>query len=113
MIALGIMGHENEFGGEASGIVKRIGSNVKHLSVGDRVCVVQPGLFQTRTVVPASNCIRLPEKLALEDGATMCIAYGTAYYSLIDIGRLKNGDVSIVSAFSTSLPSLHVPKHHH
>ncbi|KAB8261609.1 hypothetical protein BDV32DRAFT_137194 [Aspergillus pseudonomiae] len=98
MIALGIMGHENEFGGEASGIVKRIGSNVKHLSVGDRVCVVQPGLFQTRTVVPASNCIRLPEKLALEDGATMCIAYGTAYYSLIDIGRLKNGDSVLIHA---------------
>ncbi|GAB1210492.1 hypothetical protein APSETT445_009286 [Aspergillus pseudonomiae] len=98
MIALGIMAHENEFGGEASGIVKRIGSNVKHLSVGDRVCVVQPGLFQTRTVVPASNCIRLPEKLALEDGATMCIAYGTAYYSLIDIGRLKNGDSVLIHA---------------
>ncbi|KAE8310676.1 hypothetical protein BDV41DRAFT_590299 [Aspergillus transmontanensis] len=98
MIALGIMAHEDEFGSEASGTVKRVGSNVNHLSAGDRVCLAQPGLFRTRKVVPASSCVRIPETLSLEDAATMGIAYGTAYYSLVDIGRLEEGQSVLIHA---------------
>ncbi|KAB8239114.1 uncharacterized protein BDW43DRAFT_319357 [Aspergillus alliaceus] len=98
MIALGIMAHEDEFGCEASGIVKRVGSKVSHLSAGDRVCLAQPGLFRTRTVAPASSCVRISKTLSLEDAATMGVAYGTAYYSLVDIGGIQKGQSVLIHA---------------
>ncbi|KAE8381588.1 hypothetical protein BDV26DRAFT_301221 [Aspergillus bertholletiae] len=98
MIALGFMADEGEFGCEASGIIRRVGSNVNHLAAGDRVCLAQSGLFRTRKVVPESNCVRIPETLTLEDAATMGVVYGTAYYSLIELGGLQKGQSALIHA---------------
>lgn len=93
MIALGVMAHKDEFGMEASGVVRRCGRNVKDLQPGDRLMVCKPGLFRTRTVVSRDRCNRSPDSLSFEDAASMPVVYSTAYYCLIEIGRLEKGQV--------------------
>ena len=93
MIALGVMSHEDELGMEASGVVRRCGHNVKDLHPGDKLMVCKPGLFRTRAVVPRERCSKSPSFLSLEDAASMPVVYSTAYYCLIEMGRLEKGQV--------------------
>jgi NADPH:quinone reductase-like Zn-dependent oxidoreductase len=93
MVALGIMGKIDELGVEATGIVRRSGSNVGHFKPGDRVIILELGLFCTRRVFPASRCTRMPSTLSFEDAASMPVVFGTAIHCLMDVGRLEKGQV--------------------
>lgn len=79
---------------EAAGIIRRIGSQVKDLSVGDRVMVLGTGCFSTSFITASSLCAKMPNELSFEDGATMPCVYGTVIYSLVDVARLEKGQVS-------------------
>ncbi|RAK94202.1 ketoacyl-synt-domain-containing protein [Aspergillus costaricaensis CBS 115574] len=98
MIQLGIMASKDEFGVEASGIVRQCGSGVEQVKPGDKVMLLQPGLFCSRVCVPVSSCVRLPAWRSLEDTASMAVAYGTALYCLTDIARLEKGQSVLVHA---------------
>lgn len=93
MITQGIMANKEELGLEASGIVRRCGPGVKQYKPGDRVLVMQPGMFRTRVVLPINRCAHLPPKLSLEDAASMAVVYATVLYCLLDIGRIEEGQV--------------------
>ncbi|OJJ07905.1 hypothetical protein ASPVEDRAFT_89138 [Aspergillus versicolor CBS 583.65] len=98
MVALGIMGKEDELGAEATGIVRRAGSNVGHFKLGDRVIILELGLFCTRRVLPASRCAPMPSSLSLEDAASMPVVFGTAIHCLMDVGRLEKGQSVLIHA---------------
>ncbi|KAI2926550.1 hypothetical protein CBS147321_7160 [Aspergillus niger] len=98
MIQLGFMASKDEFGVEASGIVRQCGSNVKQVKPGDKVMLLRPGLFCSRLCVPVSTCVRLPAWCSLEDAASMAVAYGTALYCLTDIARLEKGQSVLIHA---------------
>lgn len=93
MIQLGFMASKDEFGVEASGIVRQCGSDVEQVKPGDKVMLLQPGLFCSRVCVPVSSCVRLQACHSLEDAASLAVAYGTALYCLTDIARLEKGQV--------------------
>ncbi|GLA83996.1 putative PKS/NRPS-like protein biosynthetic cluster [Aspergillus tubingensis] len=92
------MASKDEFGVEASGIVRQCGSDVEQVKPGDKVMLLQPGLFCSRVCVPVSSCVRLPAWRSLEDAASMAVAYGTALYCLTDIARLEKGQSVLVHA---------------
>lgn len=99
MIAMGFLGDTSELGFEGSGIVRRVGSSVEHIRVGDKVVVIYPGLLGTKKVVPAVSCQPVPEKMSLEDAAAISCIYATAIYCLITMGNLrKDQSVLIHSA---------------
>lgn len=93
MISMGVFGHIEGLGAECSGIVREVGQNVNHIQPGDRVAVAYSGVFQTRVVIPAFSCIKIPDNLSLEDAVTMTIAFLTVLYSLLYIGRLEKCEV--------------------
>lgn len=92
-------------GQEASGVVRRVGSNVKILAVGDRVYALAPnGSLRTNSIVPASLCVKIPDSMTFEEAATMPVCFATALQSLVDVGQLEKGQVRIITS-SYSNPS--------
>lgn len=87
---------ENSFspGSEVSGIVTKVGRQVRHVSVGDRVCAVtKEGCLSTRVRAVAFLAAKIPDDLSFEDAATTPICFLTAVHSLLNIGNLQDGQV--------------------
>ncbi|KAI5920277.1 hypothetical protein F4810DRAFT_438322 [Camillea tinctor] len=87
-----------EFGFEASGVVTAVGKNVKNIEVGNRVAALTQGAFATSTRTRAAFAFKLPEDISFEAGATLPLAYSTAYYSLIELGRLREDESVLIHA---------------
>ena len=80
-----------EVGMEASGIVRRVGSDVRHCRVGDEVVFAQGGCIANRVVVDEHLVFAKPDRLSMEEAASVLSVYVTAYYSLIHLARLRRG----------------------
>ncbi|KAJ5415221.1 hypothetical protein N7465_003916 [Penicillium sp. CMV-2018d] len=98
MVSLGFMASKDEMGIEASGIVQRCGAGVTKFKKGDRVMILDPGLFRTRVVIPTSRCIHMPPSISLEDAASLPVVYITALYCIMDVGRLEKGQSVLIHA---------------
>jgi NADPH:quinone reductase-like Zn-dependent oxidoreductase len=81
-------------GVECSGIVRKVGSKVKGIEIGDRVMATLHGCFTSRVVLSGSNCVKISDDLTFQDAATMPCVYATVIRSLIDVGRVNKGQVS-------------------
>ena len=79
-------------GCECAGRVIRRGSNVRHLRLGDRVTAFAASAFATHVTVPAAQAAKLPPRISCEAGATIPVAFLTAYYSLIIKAKLARGE---------------------
>ena len=77
---------------ECAGRIGRVGAAVKNLKVGDRVVAFAASAFATHVTVPALHAAKLPPNLSFEDAATIPVAFLTAYYSLITLADLKEGE---------------------
>jgi NADPH:quinone reductase-like Zn-dependent oxidoreductase len=94
LMALGLVeATDSRPGLEAAGTLLRVGAEVKHLHIGDRIAVIGPGAFTTTMIAPAAQCIKIPKNLSLQDAATMPLVFSTVIYSLIDIGQLQKSQV--------------------
>ena len=91
---------------EASGVVRRIGPDVKSVKIGDRVVVLGSGTFTTQLITSAKLCVKIPDDLGFEDAATMPCTYATVIHSLIEIGRLQKGQVSLRCILGSSFYQL-------
>ncbi|KAL0467730.1 polyketide synthase [Neurospora intermedia] len=83
-------------GAEASGIVVAVGSSICAFKVGDRVAALTQGAFATRTRATASLAIKVPGHISFEAAATLPLGYCAAYYSLVDVGRLAEGETVLI-----------------
>jgi len=96
MVAMGFFGDKSEFGLEGSAIVRRVGPLVKHVKKGDAVLVSSQGLLCTRKVVSGDSCFPIFANMSLEDAATVACVYGTAIYSLLEVGNLRKGQSVLI-----------------
>ena len=81
-------------GRDTTGVIRRIGSNVRNVKVGDRIFGIAPhGSVTDRLFLPSSLAVKLPEDLAFEDAATMPCCFATAIHSLLNVGGLTKGQV--------------------
>ncbi|MDE2678763.1 MAG: SDR family NAD(P)-dependent oxidoreductase [Gemmatimonadota bacterium] len=80
-----------EVGIEASGVVRRAGSEVKRLKVGDEVALTVGGCIANRVVVNEHLAFLKPPRLSMEEAASALSVCVTAYYSLIHLARLREG----------------------
>lgn len=81
-------------GSESSGIIRRIGPDVKDLCVGDRVFLMADGSFATHVIGIERMCERIPATLSFEEAVTMPAVFTTTVAALLNIGRLEKGQVS-------------------
>ncbi|KGQ12279.1 Lovastatin nonaketide synthase [Beauveria bassiana D1-5] len=87
-------------GVECAGTVSRIGSNVRSLRVGDRVCAMTHGAYGTYARCPATSAGLIPEGISFETSASIPVVYCTAYYGLVDLARLESGEKILIHAAS-------------
>jgi 6-hydroxycyclohex-1-ene-1-carbonyl-CoA dehydrogenase len=113
-----ILGHE------PSGIVEKIGQDVKNFAVGDRVLIPpvfscgycdncrigrenicfnmimlgnhMDGAFAEYTKVPAKDCQHLPEELPLEEASIIADAVSTPFHAVKNRAQVKPGDSVVV-----------------
>jgi Zn-dependent alcohol dehydrogenase len=85
---------EEGLGLEASGIVSRVGPEVRELCLGDRVILLGSGTLSTLMTISETLCEKIPSNLSFEDAATMPTVFTTAVCGLLNIGNLQKGQVS-------------------
>jgi NADPH2:quinone reductase len=68
--------------------------------VGDRVLCYQftGDLYRDYVVVPASNCFVLPSGVSYEHGTALVVSYLVAYFCVLDIGHLREGQSILISS---------------
>ena len=71
-------------GGEASGVIKQIGSKVKDFSVGDNVAYAGTplGSYSSERNYPAKNLVKIPSGVNFDVAATLMTKGLTTYYLL-------------------------------
>lgn len=86
-------------GGEAAGIVDAVGSEVVHVSVGDRVlALLEYGGYASHVVAPARRVFRLPDDMPFDVAAAMGVVYQTSYVALVNRARMQAGETVLVHA---------------
>ena len=84
-------------GHELSGVISRIGSDVKNFKIGDRV-VATPGIggFAEKVAVEEVRVLPLPNKMNMQQGASLTLTYGTSLHALQNCGNLKSGEYLLI-----------------
>ena len=92
--AIGIYSVEDAwFGLECAGVISRVGTEVSGLHVGDEViAALAKGSLGSFVTVEADFVLPKPKGLTDEEGATIPIAFLTAYYGLYELANLQAGE---------------------
>jgi NADPH:quinone reductase-like Zn-dependent oxidoreductase len=99
----------SRLGYEAAGTVEAVGAGVTRFKVGDRVNTLPAfsmgkyGVYGDSVVVPADAVSSFPGNLSFEEGASVWVAYLTAYGALIEHGGLRKGQHVLITAASSSV----------
>ena len=85
---------------EAAGIIKKIGSKVKELSVGDLVAYagVPLGAYAEERIYSADKLVKLPDGITAETAASIMTKGLTAYYLLYKTFPVKSNDTVLFHA---------------
>lgn len=87
-------------GGELSGEIIAVGSEVKRLAVGDKVVgITMFGAYAQEVAVDASNILTLPDETSDEDlelAGSFVLTYGTSLHALKDRAQAQAGETLLV-----------------
>ncbi|GHB38614.1 zinc-binding dehydrogenase [Mongoliitalea lutea] len=84
-------------GGEVSGVIKSVGSQVKHLQVGQRVLALCGwGGFAEEVKVAADRVFPIPPFMDDVTAASTLYTFGTSYFALKNRAQLKSGETLLV-----------------
>lgn len=99
MVAMGQLEANRFMGCECAGVITRLGRaaiDKDGLKVGDRVCALLLGHYRTRTRAPYTNVVRIQDDMSFEEGASIPLAFSTAYISLISTARVQKGEKVLI-----------------
>ena len=85
---------------ECSGIVTKVGSNVKSIKPGDRAAVCASSCFASYVIAKESFTSLLPDDISFEDAAGIFGPYLTAYYGLVTEARIRKGETILIHGAS-------------
>jgi NADPH:quinone reductase-like Zn-dependent oxidoreductase len=86
-------------GMEGAGVIDRIGEGVESSRLGQKVIVgTQFGCYSEKIVVPSWQALPVLPYLTIEENAAFLVNYMTAWIGLIEVGRLKPGEIVLISA---------------
>jgi acyl transferase domain-containing protein/acyl carrier protein len=83
---------------ECAGRVVRVGGDVSSVREGDRVMAFAHHSLATHAAAHESLVRRIPDGMGFLDAATVPIAFLTAYYSLVHLGRIAPGERVLIHA---------------
>ncbi|WP_405865435.1 zinc-binding alcohol dehydrogenase family protein [Streptomyces sp. NBC_00005] len=96
-------------GVEAAGVVAALGEGVTGLEVGQRVMALDgvnaPGFYAELAIVPATQVTVLPHGVGLVEGATLPVAWLSAWYCLRHLAKVTKEDTVVVKAAASGVGS--------
>lgn len=98
-----------QLGTEAAGIVRAVGRDVTHVSVGEAVNLVPSfpmgayGIYGEEITVPGHAVVPQPPGLTFEEAASIWVMFLTAYGPLIEDAQIQPGEHVVISAASSSV----------
>ncbi|GAB7105531.1 hypothetical protein JCM4814A_38450 [Streptomyces phaeofaciens JCM 4814] len=112
LLGLGMV-DQDVMGGEAAGVVLEVAPDVTDLAPGDRVMGMMPGSFGPVAVVDRRLLVPLPRGWTYAEGASVPIAFLTAYYGLVDLAGLRAGESVLIHAATggVGLAALQLARH--
>ena len=81
-----------------AGRISRIGDGVQDFAVGDDVVAYASPAFPRYATASAAAVWRIPSHLSYEESATIPAAFLTAWFALIERGRLRAGERVLIHA---------------
>ncbi|KAG9763794.1 ketoacyl-synt-domain-containing protein, partial [Aureobasidium melanogenum] len=81
---------------EGAGVVSRVAPGVTSVAVGDRVAWMGKGKFGNVERFSAIHVHKIPNTSTFEEMASMPLAFSTAVYGLLHLGRLRKGDKVLI-----------------
>ncbi|GMT28912.1 hypothetical protein PFISCL1PPCAC_20209 [Pristionchus fissidentatus] len=87
-------------GRDGCGVVKEIGTGVKHVNIGDRVWFLATKSGATAEITVSSKVFPLPQALTWLEGACLGVPYLTAHRALFTKGLLKESDRVLIHGAS-------------
>ncbi|MFC8383321.1 type I polyketide synthase [Nocardia sp. NPDC057272] len=98
LIVLGMYPIPNTaIGGEGAGVIVEVAPDVVDFAVGDRVMGIFTGVSAT-VVADRRTVIKIPEGWSFDEAAAAPIVFATAYYSLVDLARVRSGESLLIHA---------------
>ncbi len=89
---------------EISGIVEACGSQVDRWKVGDQVCaLLTGGGYAEYVVVPAGQCLPMPENLSFAEAAGLPETVFTVWHNVFQRGALRPGETLLVHGGSSGI----------
>ncbi|KAJ5707290.1 Acyl transferase/acyl hydrolase/lysophospholipase [Penicillium malachiteum] len=91
---------------EASGVVKRVGSEVEGIAPGDKVIVTGAAknhCFRASLLAESTRVIKIPNEIPIQAAAGLPSLYATALYGLDDIAHLCESDNLLIHNGAASL----------
>jgi NADPH:quinone reductase-like Zn-dependent oxidoreductase len=86
---------EDFLGSECSGIITRAGKNSRY-KPGDRVWTGTIDAYRTYVRTPDALVQQMPNDMSFAEAASLPIVYGTCYYAMYDVARLKAGEKILI-----------------
>ncbi|NVB36497.1 SDR family NAD(P)-dependent oxidoreductase [Pseudenhygromyxa sp. WMMC2535] len=97
--ALGMYpGKAGELGIEGAGEIVEVGPKVEGLAVGDRVMGLIPAAFAPVAITDVRKLAPIPEGWSYAQAASVPIVFLTAYYALVEVGKLRAGERVLIHA---------------
>jgi acyl transferase domain-containing protein/NADPH:quinone reductase-like Zn-dependent oxidoreductase len=99
MVALGQI-PDTSLGQECSGVVTAVGDAIpaSEFAVGDRVCCLTRDAFRNFARGHITAVFKIPEDMSFATAAAVPVAFCTAWYSLIYLGRLRADESILIHA---------------
>ena len=85
---------------ECAGTVSAVGEGVRAFSVGDEVIALSPACFASYVTTSADLVFSKPPDVSDDEAATIPVAFLTAYYALVHLGRLTSDDRVLIHSAS-------------
>ncbi|MBP2037354.1 type I polyketide synthase [Streptomyces avidinii] len=98
VVALGVVTTQKGIGGDVAGVVMETGSGVTNVAVGDRVLGLCSDSFGPVAVCDHRFLTPMPDGWSYEQAATIPITHLTAYYGLVDLAAVQQGESVLVHA---------------
>ncbi|PST21171.1 beta-ketoacyl synthase [Rhizobium sp. JAB6] len=100
-------------GMEFAGRILAVGDAVGDLKPGDKVMGIGPAAFSTHVRVHRDGVTKLPDRMDTVAAATVPVAFLTAYYAMVELGRIQPGETILIhgAAGGVGLAALQIAKH--
>lgn len=82
---------------EYAGVIVKVGAEVTGWKTGDKIMgVTRFGAYTDTLNIDARYIIGLPDGWSMDEGASFLVQAITAYYALIDLGRMQPGETVLI-----------------